>query len=290
MGTPLVTIGISCFNCETYLPLLLNSIQAQTYANWEVVAIDDGSSDNTPRILQAIEDPRFRVTCGKKNRGLGYRLNEIADLAQGERLARTDADDVMLPQRIERQVRMFQEDPSLDAVCCGCIVVDNGNRVRGMRRIPKLAASAREVMLRNGPSHPTVMTRTIWAQRNRYLGGSRRGEDLDLWIRTLESTNIRYMPEALHVIREDGRFDAAKYERTILDHRHVMRRYLRGQETVWFRAMVESVLLARRWGYRLFDALGVCDRIAARRNVNMDAHSVAELEQFLHCIGGAAAR
>lgn len=159
MSNPLVTIGIPCFNCSRYLPLLMRSIEAQTYDNWEVVAIDDGSSDSTRDILRAMEGPRVHVVVDDQNRGLSYRLNQIADLARGALIARTDADDLLLPARIERQVKVFQEDPSTDVVSTGCYVVDNHNHLVGVRRIPALARTAREVMLRNGPSHPTVMTR-----------------------------------------------------------------------------------------------------------------------------------
>ncbi len=265
-SSPLVTIGIPCFNCADYLPGLIRSIAAQTYPNWEVVAIDDGSTDATRDILRELESPRIRVFLDNENRGLSHRLNQIADLAQGELLARTDADDLMMPTRIQRQVEAFAADPSLEVVSTGCYVVDNQNQLRGIRRIPQLARTANEVMLRNGPSHPTVTTTTDWARRNRYRCESRRGEDLDLWIRTIEHSRLLYIPEPLHVIREDPDFDYAKYQRTIRNHRKVVRRYLKEMNNPWLTIAVEWRLLARSLGYRMGRLLGVASSMAARRN------------------------
>ncbi|MCW5966050.1 MAG: glycosyltransferase family 2 protein [Bryobacterales bacterium] len=281
MSNPLVTIGIPCFNCERYLPLLMRSIRAQTYGNWEVVAIDDGSNDGTRDILQAMEGPRVRVVLDNQNRGLSYRLNQIADLARGELVARTDADDMLLPARIERQVEAFQEDPSTDVVSAGCYVVDNRNRLRGVRRIPELARTAREVMLRNGPSHPTVMTTRAWAQNNRYRCVSRRGEDLDLWIRTIEQSRVRYLPEPLHVIREDTRFDGAKYQSTIRDHQQVVCSYLKEIGDPWFTITVRTRLLARACGYRAGHLLGVANAMAALRNTPLPEEEVRKVEHIL---------
>lgn len=285
MSNPLVTIGIPCFNCERYLPLLMRSIEAQTYDNWEVVAIDDGSSDRTRHILRAMEGPRVHVVVDNQNRGLSYRLNQIADLAGGALIARTDADDLLLPARIERQVRVFQEDPSTDVVSTGCYVVDNRNHLVGVRRIPELARSAREVMLRNGPSHPTVMTTRAWAQDNRYRCESRRGEDLDLWIRTIERSRIRFLPEPLHVIREDPQFDDAKYQRTIRDHQRVVGTYLKEIGDPWFTFTVQARLLARACGYRAGHLLGVSSAMAARRNAPLPEEEVREVEKVLAELG-----
>jgi glycosyltransferase involved in cell wall biosynthesis len=281
MSLPLVTIGISCWNCARYLPLLVESIRQQSYPNWEVVAIDDGSTDDTRAALKAINDPRFRVVLSDDNRGLSRRLNEIADLATGEFLARTDADDLMMPLRIERQVQAFLRDPSLDVVSSRCLVVDNRNRLRGLRRMGELPRSAREVMLRNGPSHPTVMTRTSWARTNRYRCVHRRGEDLDLWIRTIEHSRFLQLPEALQVIREDRRFDAGKYQRTIREHRRVVRNYLPLPDAPGFGATVQSVMLARALGYRVLGALGLADHFAARRNLPTAREDASRLHELL---------
>ncbi len=280
-SNPLVTIGIPCYQCASHLPALMRSIQAQTYSNWDIVAIDDGSTDGTRELLKQWESPRVRVVLDETNRGLSYRLNQIAELAQGSLLARTDADDLMMPSRLQRQVNAFLQDPSLDVVSSGCYVVDDRNQLRGLRSIPDLARSAAEVMLRNGPSHPTVMTTTSWARTNQYRGQWRRGEDLDLWIRTIEHSHLRYLPEPLHVIREDPRFDYAKYLRTLRDHQEVVRTHLRGRSRPALRLAVELRLLVRMVSYQIGHRVGASSAMAARRNLPLPCHAAQEVQQIL---------
>ncbi len=291
-STPLVTIGIPCYQCAAHLPALLRSIHAQTYPHWEVVAVDDGSTDGTRDLLRQWESPRIRVVLDDTNRGLSHRLNQIAHLANGTLLARTDADDLMMPTRLQRQVDAFTQDPSLDVVSSGCYVVDDHNHLRGMRVIPNLARTAAEVMLRNGPSHPTVMSTTSWARRNSYRCHWRRGEDFDLWIRTVEHSNIRYLPEALHVIREDPQFDCAKYLRTIRDHQQVIRDYFRGVSSPSLRLAVELRLLSRKLIYPMAHRLGIASALAARRNRTLPHELVDEVQQVLaaFCLPGAKTR
>lgn len=289
MPQPLVTIGIPCYNCAPYLPMLIRSIQAQTYPHWRVIAIDDGSQDGTADFLRSIADSRFQVLIDNENLGLARRLNQIADLAQGDLLARTDADDILLPHRIERQVQAFVEDQRLDVCSSGLYVVDNHNRVRGLRRVPELAQSARDVMLRNGPSHPTVMSTRSWALQNRYRCEYRRGEDLDLWIRTIEVSRIRILPEALHIIREDTQFDGVKYQNTIRDHRQVVRHYLSKNGDVMDMVAVQGLMLVRSWVYQSAVSLGCSNWLAGRRNLPLSAADRAAIVSFLDGISAPSA-
>lgn len=284
MKQPLVTIGIPCYNCGRYLPMLIRSIMTQTYTNWNVVAIDDGSSDSTPDVLRAIQDRRFEVIIAPDNRGLAYRLNQIADLASGTLLARTDADDIMLPHRLTAQVRAFQDNPLLDVCSSGLYVVDNQNRLRGSRRLPEPARDPESVMLRNGPSHPTVMSTRQWAVENRYRCEHRRGEDLDLWIRTVSTSRMITLNQPLHIIREDGQFDGEKYQRTIKDHQSVVRTYLPTLNEPLSTLRVEGILLARKWGYRMATAIGCANHLAARRNLPVSEEEHERVTRFLDAI------
>jgi glycosyltransferase involved in cell wall biosynthesis len=272
MQSPLVTIGIPCFNCAPYLPALLQSIHAQSFTRWEVVAVDDASTDGTAAILRAIRDPRFHVVLGKENLGLGPRLNQIADHAQGEFVARTDADDLMHPERLSRQMACFAQDPALDVCATGAYTLDNHNRILGIRRVPPLARTPLEVMRQNGPSHPTTTAKRSWCQQFRYTGNPRRGEDLDLWIRSIASSRILQLDEPLHFIREDPHFDIAKYRRSMRDHRTVFRRHadLAGSSSNARGLLLRSY--GKEWVYGALARAGLAGRVAARRNREMQIH------------------
>jgi glycosyltransferase involved in cell wall biosynthesis len=266
MQSPLVTIGISCYNCARYLPSLLRSICAQSFTRWEVVAIDDASTDETPDILRSIRDPRFHVVLDKENRGLGHRLNQIANLSQAEFVARTDADDLIHPHRLSRQMACFASDSSLEVCATGAYTIDNADRILGVRRIPPLARTPLQAMRQNGPSHPTVTARRSWFLRYPYASEPHRGQDLDLWIRSIAASRILQLDEPLHFIREDPEFDIAKYRRSMRDHRAIFRRHaaVAGQP----RAVPELILrtYAKELSYGALTALGLAGHLAAMRN------------------------
>lgn len=287
MLSPLVTIGIPCFNCAPFLPALLQSICAQSFRRWEVIAIDDASTDATAQILRQIRDPRFRVILGKENLGLGPRLNQIAELSQAELVARTDADDLFHPERLTRQVQQFEANPSLDVCATGTYTIDNQNRILGIRRVPAVARTPAEVMRQNGPSHPTTTAKRSWCLRYLYGSEPRRGEDLDLWIRSIAASNILQLEEPLHFIREDPRFDIAKYRRSMRDHRVVLKRHLHLAGDGFTANQMLLRTYAKEWIYGALATAGLAGAVAARRNRAMQPHERTLAEAALQrALGG----
>ena len=117
---PMVSVLISSYNMANYLPRSIASIQAQTYENWELLVINDGSLDNTKDVLRKYEnDYKIRIVHNKENLGLIKSLNKGLKLAKGKYIARLDADDISLPNRLERQVEMM-EDLDLDLSGAWC--------------------------------------------------------------------------------------------------------------------------------------------------------------------------
>ena len=100
----LVTIAIPFYNPGPAFEDAIKSVFAQTYTNWELLLVNDGSTDDSLEKALAIKDSRVQVINDGKNLGLGARLNQIAQLASGEYLARMDADDIMHPERIENKL------------------------------------------------------------------------------------------------------------------------------------------------------------------------------------------
>ncbi len=95
---PLVTVGLPVYNPGSFLSWAIRSVFAQTYSSWELVVVDDGSTDGSLERLRKIEDPRVRVLTDGKRRGLPYRLNQVLEEASGDFIARMDADDLMDPR------------------------------------------------------------------------------------------------------------------------------------------------------------------------------------------------
>ncbi|MCC7341338.1 MAG: glycosyltransferase family 2 protein [Bryobacterales bacterium] len=281
MLAPRVTIGIPCYNCAAHLPALLRSLEWQTFNSWEAIAVDDASTDGTAEVLRSLRHPHIRVLLGEENLGLGARLNQIHELAQTELIARTDADDLMHPERLARQIACFDEDPDLEVCATGTYTLDNRNRMLGVRRVPPLARTPGEVLRRNGPSHPTVTARRSWFLKYPYRPYPKRGEDLDLWVRSVSDSRILQLDEPLHFIREDPDFDLAKYRRSMRDHRVLFRRY---RHLAAHPLSLWSLLL-RSYGkeavYAALAAVGLSGKLAARRNLPLAKLELEEVEAIL---------
>src|SRR5260370_39130690 len=108
---PLVPVWLPVRNGGAHLEAALASVLAQTFADFELLVLDDGSTDATPEILRAMRDPRLRVVTHPQNLGLVPTLNRGLELARGELVARQDHDDVSHPARLQKQVDFFRAHP-----------------------------------------------------------------------------------------------------------------------------------------------------------------------------------
>src|SRR5690242_7757702 len=209
-----VTIGIPFLNARRYLADAVRSVFAQTHGDWELLLIDDGSTDGSIEVVRHLDDPRVRVLYDGSRRGLCARLNQIASLAQGAYLARMDADDLMHPERIELQLNVLRADPTIDLVDTATFSVDDDLTPLGVRGDRPLD-SRPEVVLRNGLLiHPTVMGRAEWFRSNPYDPVYVRAEDRELWNRTCATTKFARLGQPLFFYREGRAGNLRNYLRT----------------------------------------------------------------------------
>jgi glycosyltransferase involved in cell wall biosynthesis len=128
---PLVSVVIATFNGEKFLPGTIAGILAQTFRDFELIVVDDCSTDHTLDALSAIHDPRLRVIRNERNLGISATLNKGIDLAIGKYVAFQDHDDLSSPDRLERQTRFLQEHPEVAMVGSSCRIIDaSGTLVR----------------------------------------------------------------------------------------------------------------------------------------------------------------
>ncbi len=187
---PHISVIMPVYNAGRTLAEALDSLIEQQYENWELVVADDGSTDDSPRILReyAARDARIRL-CGGPHAGIVSALRLACAEAHGALLARMDADDIALPGRLSMQAAMFQADPALDL--CGGQVLPLGatpgsGRIRYESWINSLVHHeeiVREIFVECPIPHPTFMMRRAFLK---CLGGYRQGawpEDYDLVLR-----------------------------------------------------------------------------------------------------------
>ena len=201
LPTPTVSVVLPVYNGAQYLAEAISSILAQTFENFELIMIDDGSTDMSPQILTeyARHDSRIRVIV-RENRGLATTLNESIDVARGKWIARMDQDDIALPHRFERQLQWLERTGS---DLCGSWVQRFGSSDKRILRLRQTDEAVRMEMLFASPfAHPAVMMRTASAKLLRYDKAYEKAEDYDLWTRAAQAgwkmTNV---PEVLLLYR-----------------------------------------------------------------------------------------
>lgn len=200
---PTVTVAMPVYNGGEYLRLAVLSIVKQTFTDWELLIIDDGSTDDSLDTIADIRDERIRVLRDGTNKGLAARLNEAIDLARGRYLARMDQDDVSYPERFARQVEVLEKDPLLDLVAVIALRISKDNKITGI-----LPWSARENDVCARPwrgfylPHPTWMGRIEWFKKYRYrVPGPYFCEDQELLLRSYEESRFDVIREPLFAYR-----------------------------------------------------------------------------------------
>lgn len=179
---PSVSVIMPVYNGQRYLSESIESVLRQTYRDFEFIIIDDGSSDSTPQILSAYADldQRVRIVT-QSNCGLAASLNVGISLARGEWIARMDADDVSVPDRLEKQLEWL--DKTQSDVCGGWTRII-GPRTWRVRRYEQSNDLIKLILCFRTPfSHPTVIMRSSLVKEIGYNEDVHRGQDYDLWVR-----------------------------------------------------------------------------------------------------------
>ena len=202
-AAPLVTVAMPIYNAGKYLRLAVLSIVKQSFTDWELLIIDDGSTDAALQGIADIEDARIRIFHDGQNKGLAARLNECIDMARGQYFARMDQDDVSYPERFASQVDALQRDPELDLVATRAITIDEHERVTGL--FP-CALLHREICARPWRGfyfpHPTWMGRAAWFRKYRYTEpGPYFCEDQDMLLRSYRDSRFATLDEVLFAYR-----------------------------------------------------------------------------------------
>jgi glycosyltransferase involved in cell wall biosynthesis len=205
---PRVSVALPVRNARATLGLALGSIQRQTFRDWELLVLDDSSSDGSKQLaLELVEcDPRIRVLDPSGPRGLASRLNQAINEARGEFIARMDADDVAYPQRLERQLEYLDADPATDLVGASMLVFRGQGEARGLRSAPP---SHEEICSRPPGSlplfHPTWFGRAGWFRRHGYRTSAWwYCADQELLFRARRTSRFANLPEPLLGYREDS--------------------------------------------------------------------------------------
>ncbi len=187
--TPQICVVLPVFNAGRYLRETLDSILQQSFSNFELLIINDGSSDNSVEIIKSYTDTRIRLISNDQNIGLTASLNKAIQLCQCPWVARMDADDVMHPDRLMKQFNRMQQDPGLDVLATRVRFINEAGEETTDWNTDRMAISEmdiRNLMPRtNCIAHPSVIIKREVLLKYGYRDVQKNTEDWDLWLRIL---------------------------------------------------------------------------------------------------------
>lgn len=202
---PQVSVLISVYNKRPYLAETMESILAQSFTDFEIVIVDDGSRDGSWELARKLadRDSRIRVHRHERNRGLAAAHNTGLSLARGEYLARWDADDLADPERLAKQVSYLDKHLDVDVLGTGTILIEDG-KIKPDIFTPPLCHSliVWNLLFDRGITHGTSMVRrAALAGSGGYRGDYPHVEDLDLWLRMAGLVRFANLPDLLYSYR-----------------------------------------------------------------------------------------
>ncbi len=272
-GKPRVTVLLPIYNAENYLRESVDSLLAQSYSDFEIIAVNDGSTDASKNILQGINDPRLNILDNDGNKGIIFTLNRGIRAARGQYIARMDADDVAKPDRFAKQVDYLDSHPQVALVGTGAYLIDEKGRTFDEWDV-QMESLDKTILRYCCFIHPTVMfRREAVAEIGGYRDIARHAEDYDLWLRLSEKYPLANIPESLLKYR----VHAQQISLTKLDQQVAMANYCRlhsalrrkcySTEAVARRAMIPSYW-ARLTGQESTTGAAYAHWIATYRKMN----------------------
>ena len=191
-----VSVIMSVYNRENYIKSSLESLLCQTFKDFEIIIIDDCSTDKSVEIIESYSDNRIKLIKNKENKGITYNLNRAIELSQGEYIARMDDDDICLPNRLECQVKFLDKHKKVDLVCSQALffgdkegptslLINNCNYIKNY------------LCYRNIIVHPSVMFRK--SSDIRYDENYIKAQDSEAWFRefVINGKNVAYISKPL---------------------------------------------------------------------------------------------
>lgn len=189
---------MSVFNCQDYVGEAVESILSQTFKNFEFIIVDDGSSDGTREILLdwAQKDSRVKILTNPENIGLTKSLNRAIKMAQGKYIARQDADDISLPQRLEKQISFLEKHPKIKLLGTFWYLIDKGGRVLAEKTLPVSTRIIKKALIKTNPFIHTsvVINKELLDNIGGYNENFKVIQDYELWFRIARIAEVENLP------------------------------------------------------------------------------------------------
>jgi glycosyltransferase involved in cell wall biosynthesis len=206
MDQPLISVVLPLYNSAQTVRAAVRSIQAQTLTAWEMIVVDDASTDGSGELVAEFADPRIRLLRNANNLGLAPSLNRGMGVAAGKYFARMDADDLSFPERLARQHAYLEAHQEIDLVGAGMMVVAPDGQPLGVLRPPAshhaICAAGRGGLF--PLYHPSWFARAEWHRAHPYNPAYRKAQDFELLLRAAKTSTYGNLPEVLLAYRVDA--------------------------------------------------------------------------------------
>ncbi|MCX7878138.1 MAG: glycosyltransferase [Ignavibacteria bacterium] len=196
-----ISVLMPVYNGARYVVQAIKSILNQTFRDFELVIIDDGSTDDTSDLISGIKDSRINYN-RTEHRGLSAALNTGIDLCSSDWIARMDSDDISVPMRLERQVRFIENNPDYDIISCWSVYFRDPAKPIFLLKSPVAHGNIVSTLnLHNPINHSGVIYRKNLIRENRYREDFTGNEDFELFFRLRDKVKFSIIPEFLIYVR-----------------------------------------------------------------------------------------
>ena len=205
--TPTLSVILPSYQSIFFLEKSITSILDQSFSDFELILIDNASTDGSDQLLRYLKDPRIRLFINESNIGYTRSLNKGLSLARGRYIARMDADDFSQKNRFEKQIQFLEANPDYGIVGCSYHIIDKKGSIIGTRRMPESDLEIRWKNLLSCPfCHPSVMIRKSILDTHQlsFEVTKEPAEDYDLWSKILDHSLGFNLPEKLLHYRVHG--------------------------------------------------------------------------------------
>ena len=253
-----VSIIMPVYNCEKYVGEAIESVLAQSFKDFEFIIIDDGSDDNTSQIIEEYDktDNRIRILRNEQNLGVVKSLNIGLRQSVGEYIARIDADDIWLPEKLEKQIIYLEKNGDIGMLATSKLNIDADGKIRERDKYPETYSykDIRDnILKRNLFCHSSVIfSNNVLKKVGYYDETFINSEDYEYWMRVISATKVEMLEEPLVYYRIST--DAISYRRLKQQRYYAMLAKLRGIKLLdksWF----NIVYILEDLGYILFPIL-----------------------------------
>ena len=242
----LITVAMPVYNGGEWLFKSVQSVIDQSFQDWKLLIIDDGSNDWAVESIKKINDERISIIQDHQNKGIAFRLNQAIELTNTPYFARVDADDINHPQRFEKQINFLIQNPNIDLVGSAIVIINKNNAITGNHRG---GLSHKEICKQPWKSfpiaHPTWLGKTAWFKMYKYAAPAPfRCEDQELLLRAHKVSHYHVLIDPLVAYRVTQQKSAKTLFRTRWAMLQFQTRYfLKYRENLNFSAAFLSFLM-----------------------------------------------